>query len=79
MNAQIAEDDLDRDDPKLEACLAEAAWRLDAPAGVRDAQIYRLRYPLRLNPPPAGKVGGSVTTLSDEVMELLLSQPTPAG
>lgn len=79
MNAQVAEDDLDQKDAKLEACLAEAAWRLDAPAGVRDAQIYRLRYPLRLNPPEPGKVGGSVTTLSDEVMELLLSQPTPAG
>ncbi len=77
MLARIAEGDLAPKDPKLEACLAEAAWRLDAPAGVLDGQIYRLRYPLRLNPPPEGKIAGSVTALSDEVMELLLSQPLP--
>ncbi len=77
MLARIAEKDLAPKDAKLESCLAEAAWRLDAPAGVRDGQIYRLRYPLRLNPPPEGKIAGSVTALSDEVMELLLNQPLP--
>lgn len=77
MLATVAENDLDTTDPKLEPCLTEAAWRLDAPAGVEDRQIYRLRYPLRLLPPPEGKVAGSVTPLSDEVMELLLHHPTP--
>jgi hypothetical protein len=77
MMARIAETDLSPKDSKLDPCLTEAAWRLDAPAGVRDQQIYRLRYPLRLLPPPEGKVAGEVTALSDEVMELLLSQPLP--
>lgn len=77
MMARVAESDLDPKDAKLDPCLAEAAWRLDAPAGVRDRQIYRLRYPLRLVPPPEGKFAGSVTPLSDEVMELLLKQPLP--
>ncbi len=75
--AHVAERDLDRKDAKLDPCLTEAAWRLDAPAGVADRQIYRLRYPLRLLPPPEGKFAGSVTPLSDEVMELLLAQPLP--
>lgn len=77
MMARVSESDLDPKDAKLDPCLAEAAWRLDAPAGVRDRQIYRLRYPLRLVPPPEGKFAGSVTPLSDEVMELLLKQPLP--
>lgn len=77
MMARVAERDLDHKDAKLDPCLTEAAWRLDAPAGLADRQIYRLRYPLRLLPPPAGKFAGSVTPLSDEVMELLLSQPLP--
>ena len=77
MMARLAQTALTPTDPKLEPCLAEAAWRLDAPAGVRDRQIYRLRYPLRLVPPPEGKVAGEVTPLSDEVMEMLLSQPLP--
>ena len=77
MMARIAETDLDPKDPKLDPCLTAAAWRLDATAGVEDRQIYRLRYPLRLVPPPEGKFSGSVTPLSDEVMELLLSQPLP--
>jgi len=77
MMAHVAETALDHKDAKLGPCLTEAAWRLDAPAGVRDRQIYRLRYPLRLVPPPEGKVAGEVTALSDEVMELLLSQPVP--
>jgi len=77
MMARVAERALDGKDPKLDPCLTEAAWRLDAPAGVADRQIYRLRYPLRLLPPPEGKFTGSVTPLSDEVMEMLLSQPLP--
>ncbi|MGH1341378.1 MAG: hypothetical protein ACRBN8_07505 [Nannocystales bacterium] len=77
MMARVAERTLDGKDPKLDTCLTDAAWRLDAPAGVADRQIYRLRYPLRLLPPPEGKFSGSVTPLSDEVMELLLSQPLP--
>lgn len=77
MMARVAERALDGKDAKLDRCLTEAAWRLDAPAGVADRQIYRLRYPLRLLPPPEGKFAGSVTPLSDEIMEMLLSQPLP--
>lgn len=77
MMARVSKNDLDTKDPKLEPCLTEAAWRLDAPAGVGDRQIYRLRYPLRLVAPPEGKFAGSVTPLPDSVMELLLEQPLP--
>lgn len=79
MLARTKEADLDTPDPKLVKCMTEAAWALDIPSGKLDDQIYRLRYPLNLIAPEEGKLTGSVTQLSDDVMEILLAQPTPEG
>jgi len=72
MAADVSQVALERPDPQLLACLREAAWALDVPAGKLDGRIYQLRYPLRLVAPAAGKTEGSVERMSDEVMEELL-------
>jgi hypothetical protein len=72
MAARMKTAELDAGDAKLVDCMAEAAWSLDIPAGKSDDQIYRLNYPLKLIPPEDGTSVGSITQLSDDVMELLL-------
>jgi hypothetical protein len=72
MHAEIAELELSREDPELRECLLEAAWRLIIPAGQMDDQLYRLRYPLVLNPPDGGKAAPSVDPLGEGTVELLL-------
>ncbi|MCA9708659.1 MAG: VWA domain-containing protein [Myxococcales bacterium] len=77
MLASTGELDLQSDDAKFVACLGEAAWALDIPAGKLDDKIYVLRYPLRLVPPEDGKQADVVEGLSeDQMMELLAA---PAG
>ena len=73
MLARTQRAELDGDDPKLVACMTEAAWALDIPAGKLDDRIYRVRYPLQLVPPPTGKTGGQVVRIPDEMMEVLLA------
>ncbi|MCB9700443.1 MAG: VWA domain-containing protein [Myxococcales bacterium] len=72
MFARIAELALSHEDPELRACLLEAAWALDIPAGQLDDQLYRLRYPLVLNPPADGKPALSEDPLGPGTVELLL-------
>ncbi|MEZ4384435.1 MAG: hypothetical protein R3A79_24110 [Nannocystaceae bacterium] len=72
MHAELAELELSREDPELRECLLEAAWHLIIPAGQMDDQLYRLRYPLVLNPPEGGKAAPSVDPLGEGTVELLL-------
>ncbi len=72
MLAEIAEIELTAADPELHRCLLEAAWSLTIPAGQLDDQLYRLRYPLVLNPPEGGTSRPSVDPLGEGTVELLL-------
>ncbi len=68
---------LQHEDSVLMSCLAEAAWALDVPAAKMDDRVYVVRYPLRLVPPQGSATGGSLERGKDEVLEVLLAQPTP--
>jgi hypothetical protein len=68
--------ELEGADDKLVACLLEAAWALDIPAGELDDKVYVLRYPVRLIPPEEGKPADVVEGLSeDQMMELMAAPP----
>lgn len=71
--------DLEAADDKLVACLAEAAWALDIPAGELDDKVYVLRYPVRLVPPEPGKSADVVEGLSDDQMMELMAAPPGRG
>ncbi|MEM6994798.1 MAG: VWA domain-containing protein [Myxococcota bacterium] len=74
MHASVSSPDFATKDDKLVACLEEAAWALDVPAGKLDDKVYMLSYPLRLSPPEGGEAA-VVEGISDEMMELLLGSP----
>lgn len=68
--------DLQAGDDKLVACLTEAAWALDIPAGELDDKVYVLRYPVQLVPPQKGESADVVEGLSeDQMMELMATPP----
>jgi hypothetical protein len=67
--------ELEAGDDKLVACLGEAAWSLDIPAGELDDKVYVLRYPLRLVPPQGDKAADVVEGLSDDQMMELMAAP----
>lgn len=71
--------ELQSPDDKLTACLGEAAWELDIPAGELDDKVYVLRYPLRLVPPADGKPADVVEGLSDDQMLELMAAPPGRG
>jgi hypothetical protein len=72
MAARTADVKLDHADPKLVACLTEAAWALDIPAGKLDDRLYRVRYPLRLSPPEEGIPPTVGDPLGEGTVDLLL-------
>lgn len=74
MLADTIESKLATDDADLVACMTEAAWALDIPAGKLDDQIYRIRYPLRLVPPEKGR-SARVERMADEMLQILLGKP----
>jgi Mg-chelatase subunit ChlD len=72
MAARTADVKLDHADPKLVACLTEAAWALDIPAGKLDDRLYLVRYPLRLSPPEGGTPPRVGDPLGEGTVDLLL-------
>ena len=79
MLAGTDEVDIESADDTLVACLAEAAWSLDIPAGELDDKVYVLRYPVRLVPPVDGHSADVVEGLSeDQMMELMAAHPGKA-
>lgn len=79
MLASIDGVELRSSDEKLVACLGEAAWELDIPAGELDDKVYVLRYPLRLVPPEEGKPADVVEGLSEDQMLELMAAPPGRG
>ncbi|MCA9689217.1 MAG: VWA domain-containing protein [Myxococcales bacterium] len=79
MFARVASVTLDRDDPKFAACLEEAAWALDIPAGKLDDRIYRVRYPLQFSAPPGGRMRVDDGDLDAATLELLLGHGRGQG
>ncbi len=73
MWAQIAQHGLRHDDAPLLACLTEAAWSLEVPAGKLDAATYRVRYPLGLVA-PVGPRRGELTTDDKILIDSLLER-----
>jgi hypothetical protein len=67
--------ELGSSDDKLVACLQDAAWSLDIPAGKLDDKVYVLRYPVRLVPPADGQPADVVEGLSDDQMMELMAAP----
>ena len=61
-------------DEPLMACLTEAAWALDVPAGKMDDNVYVVRYPLVLTPPKSDRTAGAVERNKDEVLQILLGE-----
>ncbi|MCB9749880.1 MAG: VWA domain-containing protein [Myxococcales bacterium] len=78
MLASVAKSELDHPDARFEACLVEAAWALDIPAGTGDDRIYRVRYPLQFSPPRGGRPSVEDDALDLGTIELLLG-PRPSG
>lgn len=67
---------LSQREPTFEACLLEAAWALDIPAGRLDDQVYRVRYPVLFNAPEGGRPTMEDDPLGPGTVELLLGLPT---
>ncbi|MBC8073643.1 MAG: hypothetical protein IAG13_35300, partial [Deltaproteobacteria bacterium] len=78
MQARATVTGLVQPDATLTSCLTEAAWALDVPAAKMDDRVYVVRYPLRLVP-PVGSTAARIDRADDDVLEVLLSQPTPRG
>ena len=76
--ARVASKALTREDAAFEACLLEAAWALDIPAGQLDDQTYRVSYPLVFNPPAGGRPPLEEDPLGPGTVELLLHGLAPA-
>lgn len=74
MMARALDKELARSDEKLLACMTEAAWSLDVPAGKLDDRVYVLRYPLQLVPPKNGRAA-RIDPFSDGLLQIL---PAPA-
>lgn len=72
MLAQVDGAGLTQRDEAFEACLVEAAWALEIPAGRLDEQVYRLRYPVVFNPPEGGRPALEDDPLGRGTVELLL-------
>lgn len=72
MLARVDATGLNQRDPALEACLLEAAWALEIPAGHLDQQIYRVRYPVVFNPPSDARPTMQDDPLGTGTVELLL-------
>lgn len=77
MHAMIASQSMSRSDPIFEACILEAAWALEVPAGQLDEATYRLGYPVAFNAPAGGKPPVEGDPLGAGTVELLLSAPAP--
>ncbi|PCC70218.1 hypothetical protein SAMN02745121_03461 [Nannocystis exedens] len=75
MLAKVDTAGLNHREPGFEACLLEAAWALEIPAGRLDDQIYRLRYPVVFNPPAGGRPAMEDDPLGPGTVELLLGLP----
>ncbi|MCY1067013.1 hypothetical protein OV090_19735 [Nannocystis sp. RBIL2] len=75
MLARVDAAGLNHREPGFEACLLEAAWALEIPAGRLDDQIYRLRYPVVFNPPAGGRPAMEDDPLGPGTVELLLGLP----
>lgn len=75
MFARVDTTALNHPDPTFAACLLEAAWALDIPAGHLDDQIYRLRYPVVFSPPADGRPTMEDDSLGPGTVELLLGLP----
>jgi hypothetical protein len=74
MAARVRSSALLFDDATLVACLTEAAWALDVPAGKLDDSIYVVRYPLVLTPPKSDRTQAKVERNQDEVLQILLGE-----
>jgi hypothetical protein len=74
MAARVRSSTLLHTDEPLVACLTEAAWALDVPAGKLDDSIYVVRYPLVLTPPKSDGAAAKVERNSDEVLQILLGE-----
>jgi Mg-chelatase subunit ChlD len=74
MAARVKSSALLFDDATLVACLTEAAWALDVPAGKLDDSIYVVRYPLVLTPPKSDRAQAKVERNQDEVLQILLGE-----
>jgi hypothetical protein len=79
MAVRMSTVELGEPDSKLVACLNEAAWALDIPAGKLDDRTYRLRYPLRLVPPEGGGAARVGDPLGEGTVELLLDIAPTGG
>ena len=72
MLAKVDGAGLNQREPTFEACLLEAAWALEIPAGRLDEQVYRVRYPVVFNPPDGGRPALEDDPLGPGTVELLL-------
>ena len=79
MLARIAQSELSQPDPMFEACVEEAAWSLEIPAGNHDDRIYRVRYPLLFSPPRGGRPRVQDDAVDLGTIELLLGRGNPAS
>jgi len=61
-----------RADALLTACVQEAAWTLDIPAGRLDDRVYLVRYPLHFDAPPGAVARVSGDPLGEGTVDLLL-------
>lgn len=75
MLARVDAAGLNHREATFEACLLEAAWALEIPAGRLDDQIYRLRYPVVFNSPAGGHPTMEDDPLGPGTVELLLGLP----
>ncbi|MDC0673219.1 hypothetical protein [Nannocystis radixulma] len=75
MLARVDTAGLNHREPGFEACLLEAAWALEIPAGRLDDQIYRLRYPVVFNAPAGGRPAMEDDPLGPGTVERLLALP----
>lgn len=75
MHAKVDATGLREHEPTFEACLLEAAWALEVPAGRLDDQAYRVRYPVVFNPPAGGRPAMEDDPLGPGTVELLLNLP----
>ncbi len=75
MHAKVDTAGINEREATFEACLLEAAWALEIPAGRLDDQVYRVRYPVVFNPPAGGRPSMEDDPLGPGTVELLLKLP----
>ena len=67
----VSTEALNARDEKLDACLLEAAWKLNIPAGQLDATRYEVTYPIQLTAPEGGRAPSESAPLSP-LVEMML-------